>query len=91
MAPRTSGLGLLVPFLQSWSHAVSVPTSCEQLQRAAFPKEENDNMEFHSYSCSSKDFFCVQKQKGKKKAFHLPRFLLITYERVPSSTHFEML
>ena len=90
MAPRTGGLVLLVPSLRSWSHAVSFPISCEQLQRAAFPKEENYNTEFRSNFCSSKDFFCA-KTKRKKKVFHLPRFLLITYERVLSSTHFEML
>lgn len=70
--------------------------SYKQLQRAGFPKHREKRrklqygrsfLSFLPFFCSSKDFFCTKK---KKKVFRLPRFLLITYERVSSSTHFEM-
>lgn len=88
LAPRS-----VVLSLWSWPHAASFPTSYEQLHRAAFPTGEGkmkitiwNSAVFLQYFRSSKDFFCAKKKK--KKVFHLPRFLLITYERKPSSTHF---
>lgn len=77
-----SGTSSLAPPLRCWPHAVSFPTSCTQLQRAAFPKEEKRRklhygilQFFCSISAAPKIAF-MQKQKEKKKSFICQDFYL---------------
>lgn len=86
----------LAPSSMQLAHPASFPISCEQLSsQAGWGGRGGGEITIMKISpllqffCSTDDFFCA-KTKRKKKVFHLPRFLLITYERVSSSTHFEM-